>query len=83
MPDITISVTIPNDLVQRVGAATGATTKAEMETWVKQKIKQQVIDSESSAAELAQRQLAETETNKIQTVKLAAETKADSEITLT
>jgi CO dehydrogenase/acetyl-CoA synthase beta subunit len=83
MPDITISVTIPNDLVQRVSTATGATTKEQMEAWVKQKIKQQVIDSESSAAELAQRQVAEAEENKITSAKIAAETKADSEIVIT
>lgn len=82
MPDITVSITVPEAHVDRVGAATASTTKAELETWIKNKIKNEVIAYEAEQARLNVINNAPDVEADAEAARVAAKTAAEAEITI-
>lgn len=80
MPDITISVTIPEQHQARVSAATTATNKAELEAWVKAKIKAEVVQYEADQAKEAYLASAPDVEAEAEAAKAAAQQTAAAEV---
>ncbi len=83
MPDINVTITIPDALVARVSAATGASTKAEFEGWVRDRVKETVVSYETEQAIQAEDAKVEAAEADKQAAVEAAESTADTEIVLT
>ena len=82
MADIEVTITIPDALVSRVSAATGATTTAQYQNWVRDSVKKAVVAHEAAeASEAEEAKVATAEAAKLTAVD-AAVAKAESEIIL-
>lgn len=83
MADVVITVTIPDALVTRVGSALGVSTKAEFQDWVRTRVKQEVLQYEMNVANATEQAKVDTARQALITAVDEAQTKAETEITLT
>ncbi len=73
MADVEVTITIPDAHVARVSAATGATTKAQFQNWVRSKVKRAVVSYETQIA-------SEAENEKIRAAETARTTAVDAAV---
>lgn len=82
MADVTLTITIPDAHVARVGAALGVSTKAQFEAWVRDEVKSRVISYEARQAEEAAKASVQTAVDAQQAAVDAAIADVETNLTL-